>query len=154
MRTAADLPDWARGLGLTPHPEGGWYRETWRSAVTIPADVLPQGYPGDRVAGTAIYFLLLPDERSAWHTVRGAELWLHHRGSPVLLELGGDGMEPGATTGIVVGPDVSDGHQPQAVVPPGTWQRARPIGGEASLVSCLVLPGFDFADFALAPDAG
>ncbi|MGC4960215.1 cupin domain-containing protein [Gordonia sp. DT218] len=153
MSEAADLPDWARGLGLSPHPEGGWYRETWRSDVTIPADILPHGYPGDRAVGTAIYFLLLPDERSAWHTVRGAELWLYHRGSPVLLELGGDGSGPDAPAEVVVGADIAAGHLPQAVVPPGTWQRARPVGDEPSLVSCLVLPGFDFADFRLAPDA-
>lgn len=148
------LPVWARELGLVAHPEGGWYRETWRSAVTIPTDVLPPGYPGERAAATAIYFLLLPDEQSAWHTVRSAELWLYHRGSAVVLELGGDGDEPSASTQIHVGADVSAGQTPQAVVPPGTWQRARPLGDEAALVSCVVSPGFDFADFRLVdPDA-
>ncbi|MDL9944064.1 cupin domain-containing protein [Gordonia sp. ABSL11-1] len=145
------LPDWARGLGLNPHPEGGWFRETWRSADTIPVAVLPEGYPGDRVGGTAILFLLLPGEQSAWHTVRGAELWMHHRGSAVLLELGGDDDRPGVPDGVVVGPHVEVAQQPQTVVPPGVWQRARPVGDEPALVSCVVVPGFDFADFRLEP---
>ncbi|MXP20877.1 cupin domain-containing protein [Gordonia sp. HNM0687] len=148
------LPEWARDLGLVAHPEGGWYRETWRSPVRIPADVLPPGYSAERPVATAILFLLLPGEQSAWHTVRSAELWLYHRGSAVLLELGGDGDQPAAPTEIHVGADISAGQTPQAVVPPGVWQRARPLGDEPVLVSCVVSPGFDFADFRLAaPDA-
>lgn len=150
MSTAADLPAWAQGMGLTAHPEGGWYRETWRSDITVPADVLP-GYGASRAAGTAILFLLLPGEESAWHTVRGAEVWLHHRGAPVELDLGGDADTPTSTPQTVqVGPLVEAGQQPQALVPPGNWQRARCGGDEASLVSCIVVPGFDFADFRLA----
>lgn len=145
-----ELPDWARDLGLRRHPEGGWYAETYRSDVTIPKNALPHGYSSDRVAGTLIYFLLLPGERSAWHVVRGAELWLYHRGAPVLLELGGGGPQPGEPAPLVVGPDVANGQRPQGLVPPGTWQRARPLGDEPALVSCVVLPGFDFADFRLA----
>lgn len=145
---SAELPEWATGLGLVPHPEGGWFAETWRSEVTIPADVLP-GYDGDRAAGTAILFLLLPGEESAWHTVRGAELWLHHRGAPVELDLGGDGDAPNEVSTIVLGADLPAGQQPQGLVPPRHWQRARCAGTEASLVSCIVVPGFDFADFRL-----
>lgn len=151
MSTA--LPIWAQGLGLQPHPEGGWFSETWRSDVTIPQSVLPEGFSGERAAGTAILFLLLPGEQSAWHMVRGAELWLHHRGAPVALDLGGDGEHPGAISTVVVGSDLAAGQQPQALVPPGVWQRAAPSGAEASLVSCVVVPGFDFADFRL-DDAG
>ncbi len=151
------LPEWAQPLGLTPHPEGGWYAETWRSELTLPAASLP-GYDRDRAAGTAIYFVLLPGEESAWHTVRGAEMWLFHRGAPVELDLGGDGAVPLGvgptgiehTETIVVGPDIGAGHRPQALVPPGHWQRARAVGTEAALVSCIVVPGFDFADFRLA----
>lgn len=144
-----ELPDWARDLGLTPHPEGGWYRETWRSDLTLPAAALP-GYPASRSAGTAILFLLMPGQQSAWHTVRGAELWLYHRGSPVLLEIAGSGPEPGEITEYRVGPDFGAGDRPQVVVPPGHWQRARPAGSESSLVGCVVVPGFDFDDFTLA----
>lgn len=145
---AAALPDWASGLHLQSHPEGGWFAETWRSEVTLPAAMLP-GFGGDRAAGTAIYFLLLPGEESAWHTVRGAEMWLYHRGAPVILDLGGPGDQPSEPEPIVVGPDIDAGQRPQALVPPGHWQRARCSGGDASLVSCIVVPGFDFADFRL-----
>ncbi len=148
--SASGLPDWATGLGLQPHPEGGWFAETWRSTLTIPNSVLPEVYSGNRSAGTAIYFLLLAGEQSGWHTVRSAEIWLYHRGSPVALDLGGDGDVPGDPTTILVGPDLSAGHQPQVVVPPGRWQRARPAADEPALVSCIVVPGFDFEDFRLA----
>ncbi|MFT4043076.1 MAG: cupin domain-containing protein [Gordonia sp. (in: high G+C Gram-positive bacteria)] len=143
------LPRWASDLGFAAHPEGGWFRETWRSEITLPAHVLPAGYRGARAAGTAIYFLLLPGEESAWHTVRGSEIWLYHRGSPVELDLGGNGQRPLRTRTVVVGPDVGAGHEPQAIVAPGYWQRARPAGDEAALVSCIVVPGFDFDDFSL-----
>ena len=142
-----ELPDWARNLGLTPHPEGGWYRETWRSDLDIGQSALPLGYTGPRSAGTAILFLLLPGQQSAWHTVRSAELWLHHRGSPLLLEIGA--TRDDATTQLLGG-DIAAGEQPQFVVSPGHWQRARPRDAEPALVSCVVVPGFDFDDFALS----
>ncbi|WP_055475919.1 cupin domain-containing protein [Gordonia sp. HS-NH1] len=148
--SAAELPDWVRELDLQPHPEGGWYRQTWRSEVEIPRDALPAEYNGERAAGTAIYFVLMPGDESAWHTVRGAELWLHHRGAPVELDLGGGADAPGDPTTVLVGPDIESGQHPQALVPPGVWQRARPAGDEPSLVSCIVVPGFDFEDFRLA----
>lgn len=147
------LPEWAQSLDLTPHPEGGWYRETWRSDITVPRECLPDDFPGARAAGTAILFLLLPGQQSAWHTVRGTEIWLYHRGSPVQLDLGGDGSEPAAVSAHHLGPDIAAGQVPQLLVPPRHWQRARPIGTEPSLVSCVVAPGFDFADFRLAPDS-
>ncbi|MHC3003520.1 cupin domain-containing protein [Gordonia metallireducens] len=147
--SASELPDWAKSLDLQPHPEGGWFRETWRSEVGLPNAVLPAGYTGDRAAGTAIYFVLMPGQQSAWRTVRSSEIWLHHRGAPVQLDLGGDGEAPGDPTPIIVGPDIEAGQHPQALVPPGVWQRARPVGDEAALVSCVVVPGFDFADFRL-----
>ena len=150
----SELPDWAHQLDLQPHPEGGWFRETWRSDLVLPESVLaaatPGGYVGDRAAGTAILFLLPAGAESAWHTVRGAEIWLHHRGAPVELVLGGSGEAPVDETAIVLGPDVVGGQTPQHVVPPGVWQRARSLDDQASLVSCVVVPGFDFADFALA----
>ncbi|MDV3129873.1 cupin domain-containing protein [Mycobacterium sp. 21AC1] len=143
-----ELPDWARALDLSPHPEGGWYRETWRSELTVSQTALPAGYTGPRNAGTAILFLLMPGQQSAWHTVRSAELWFHHRGSPLLLE---SGPEQDSATTHVLGPDVAARQQPQLLVPPGHWQRARPRDDEPTLVSCVVVPGFDFADFALSP---
>jgi uncharacterized protein len=142
-----ELPDWARTLDLAPHPEGGWFRETWRSELTVGQSALPPDYAGPRSAGTAILFLLMPGQQSAWHTVRSAELWLHHRGSPLLLEVGPE--QDGATTHLL-GSDVGAGESPQLLVPPGHWQRAQPRDDEPVLVSCVVVPGFDFADFALA----
>lgn len=141
-----ELPEWVRRLDLAPHPEGGWFRETWRSDITLDQSALPPAYPGPRSAGTAILFVLMPGQQSAWHTVRSAELWLHHRGSPLILECGPD-IDHATTT--VLGSDVSAGEQPQFLVPPGYWQRARPRDREPALVSCIVVPGFDFADFAL-----
>ena len=88
----SDLPDWARRLDFSPHPEGGWFRETWRSELTIPQSALPPDYAGSRNAGTAILFLLMPGQQSAWHTVRSAELWLYHsRRAPAA----GDRPDPG-----------------------------------------------------------
>ena len=156
-----ELPSWAQSLNLAPHPEGGWFRETWRSELTVAESALPPDYAGARSAGTAILFLLMPDQQSAWHTVRSAELWLHHRGSPLLLEIGRDGRggqgssreQDGATTHLL-GSDLDAGEHPQVLVPPGYWQRARPRDDEPTLVSCVVVPGFDFADFALAGPTG
>jgi uncharacterized protein len=138
-------PPLAARLDLAPHPEGGWYRETWRSPVTFS----PDGYAGPRSAATAIYFLLHPGERSRWHVVRSDELWLWHRGGPLDLRLGGQGDEPGEESPVMLGPDLDAGHRPQALVPGGVWQRAVPAKGEPVLVSCVVAPGFDFADFRL-----
>lgn len=142
-----ELPGWAQRLDLAPHPEGGWFRETWRSDVTIGPSSLPPEYQGPRSAGTAILFLLMPGQRSAWHTVRSAELWLYHRGSPLLLEVG---REQADATTLLLGSDIDAGERPQLLVPPGHWQRACPRDDEPTLVSCIVVPGFDFADFALA----
>ncbi|MGK8521769.1 cupin domain-containing protein [Nocardia asteroides] len=130
-------PPLAVALDLAPHPEGGWYRETWRS----PVEFTPEGYPGSRAAATAIHFLLLPGERSAPHTVRSDELWLWQRGGPLELEIGGEL--------VILGPDVAGGQLLQAVVPGGASQSARPAGADYVLVSCVVAPGFDFADFRL-----
>jgi len=132
-----DRPDLARALDLQSHPEGGWYRETWRS----PVEFTPDGYDGPRASATAIHFLLLPGEQSAPHTVRSDEIWLWHRGGPLLLNIGGEE--------ITLGPDVEHGHLLQAVVPGGVSQSARPATDEYVLVSCIVAPGFDFADFRL-----
>ena len=141
-------PPVAEALDLLPHPEGGWFRETWRTAARFE----PPGYGGPRSAATGIYFLLGPGEESVWHAVRGDEVWLWHRGGPLILELGGTGAAPAERPEtIVLGPDVENGQVPQALVPGGTWQAARPATAEPVLVSCVVSPGFDFADFRALP---
>lgn len=142
-----DRPRLAELLDLRPHPEGGWFRETFRSGVTF----WPRGYQGRRSAATAIYFLLCPGEESAWHVVRSDELWLWHAGGPLTLRLGGSGAGPAGPMTITLGGNVAGGEQPQAVVPGGTWQSAVPAGSAPALVSCVVTPGFDFADFRLEP---
>ncbi|MGH7881690.1 MAG: cupin domain-containing protein [Candidatus Dormibacteraceae bacterium] len=139
-------PNTAELLDLAPHPEGGWYRETWRSDVVVH----PPNYPGKRPTGTAIYFLLGPGEVSRWHVVRSAELWLWHQGGPLELKLGGSGEHPSAElTIITLGTDIADGQRPQGLIPPGVWQAARPTTNQEVLVSCVVSPGFDFADFRM-----
>ncbi|MGK5551395.1 cupin domain-containing protein [Actinomadura kijaniata] len=138
-----EQPATARALDLLPHPEGGWFRETWRTGRAF----TPDGYPGERSSATGIYFLLPPGEESIWHVVRSDEVWLWHRGGPLSLVLGGDGERPGEATTVTVGPDVEHGQVPQALVPAGVWQSARPAGDREVLVSCVVSPGFDFADF-------
>jgi predicted cupin superfamily sugar epimerase len=139
-------PQLAELLDLEPHPEGGWYRQTWRSTVSL----APPGYDGERASATAIYFLLNPGEASRWHRVASDELWLWHAGGPVTLTLGGSGAAPGDPVDQVLGPAVATGERPQLVVPGGTWQSAAPAGTEAALVTCVVSPGFEFADFELA----
>lgn len=129
-------------LGLQPHPEGGWYRETWRAEAS----------DGDRAGGTAIHFLLEAGQRSHWHKVDAAEIWLFHSGDPLRLSLAES--EAGPVRSVVLGSQVLSGHDVQHVVQPGEWQAAEPapVGPAGySLVSCVVVPGFDFAGFTLAP---
>jgi predicted cupin superfamily sugar epimerase len=125
-------------LGMQAHPEGGWYRETWRHEATVPTAY------GDRSLATCVSFLLLPGEESAWHRVRSAELWLWQGGGPVLLTLGGTDDAPMSDFSCELG---SGG---QYLVPANEWQTARPAGDRPTLVACVVAPGFDFADFSLA----
>ena len=131
--TAADV---IALLDLKPHPEGGHYRETFRDPVTVDG----------RSVGTAIYFLLAAGERSHWHRVDAAEIWHFHAGAPLSLQTS-DGVTIDTVT---LGSDLSLGHRPQGVVPPGVWQSASTLG-DWTLVGCTVSPGFDFAGFELAP---
>jgi len=141
-------PRTAELLALVPHPEGGWYRETWRAG---PASH-PMGYPGPRAAATGIYFLLAPGEESRWHRVRSDEIWLWHAGGPLTMLDGGDGDRPSDRPEITtVGSDLVAGQVPQHVIPGGHWQAARPVSDAEVLVTCVVAPGFDFADFTLLP---
>lgn len=121
-------------LGLLPHPEGGWYRQTW---------VGPDRE--GRASGTAILFLLKAGERSHWHRVDADEIWIFNAGAPLVLSLGAD-----VAREVVLGPDVLAGQAVQALVPAGQWQAARSLG-DWTLVSCTVSPGFRFEGFELAP---
>ncbi|MFZ5703765.1 MAG: cupin domain-containing protein [Pseudomonadota bacterium] len=141
MRLPAD--DEARriveALELAPHPEGGWYRETWREGG---GDAPARGH------ATAIYFLLEAGQRSHWHRVDAAELWMFHAGHALDLLIAPDAAGPTET--LRIGPDIAAGERPQGIVPKGAWQAARASRGWA-LVGCIVAPGFDFAGFELAP---
>lgn len=137
MPTPLDPAAAIEALGLEPHPEGGWFAETWRDA---PAD-------GSRGTGTAIYFLLEADQASHWHTVDAVEVWHHHAGAPLDLLVAPSDDGPVHTQRL--GPDLAAGERPQGRVPAGAWQAARPVGG-AVLVSCTVSPAFSFAGFRLA----
>ena len=124
-------------LGLHPHPEGGWYRQTW---------VGPDLHIGTdtRASGTAILFLLKEGERSHWHHVDADEIWIWNAGAPLMLSLGET-----VARDIRMGPDVLGDDQAQALVPAGHWQAARSLGAW-SLVTCTVSPGFRFEGFDLA----
>lgn len=131
-------------LELSPHPEGGWYRETWRA---------PDRGDG-RAGGTAIIFLLKAGERSHWHTVDAEELWLWQAGDPLTLRLAASSESPAET--ITLGSDAGARQALQGLVPTGQWQSAQALAPGAgthgyTLVSCVVVPGFDFAGFTLAP---
>jgi uncharacterized protein len=123
-------------LNLAPHPEGGWYRETWRAPTM----------EGERGAASSILFLLEAGQRSHWHRVDAAELWLHHAGGALTLS-----TATGAQiTELRLGPDFADGEALQGVVEAGQWQAAQALDRWV-LVACVVAPAFDFAGFELAP---
>jgi len=125
-------------FGLMPHPEGGWYRETWRA----------QAAPGERAAGTAILYLLERGQRSHWHRIDASEIWLHQSGGPLILHMWSDG--PVRTHRL--GGRLLEGDAPQAVVPPDVWQAAElPPEADWALVACVVAPGFTFETFEMAP---
>lgn len=124
-------------LDLKPHPEGGHYRETYRD---------PRLFIG-RAASTAIYFLLARGERSHWHRVDAAETWHYYAGAPLRLDVCPDEISP--VEQITLGPGLSNGERPQAVVPAHAWQAASSLG-DWTLVGCTVAPGFEFSGFELA----
>ena len=126
-------------LALSPHPEGGHYRETFRDQ---PAD-------GGAARGvvSVIYYLLRRGERSAWHRIDAIEIWHHYAGAPLRLALSADGR---SERSVLLGSDLAAGALPHAVVPAGLWQAAESLGAW-SLVGCTVAPAFDFAGFELAP---
>ena len=133
-------------LGLEPLPgEGGFYRETYRSELTLDKAVLGGGYSGKRPAATAIYYMLTPDTVSALHRLPGDEIYHFYLGDPVeMLQLKSDG------TGkiVTIGTRIIEGMHPQIVVPGGVWQGSRLApGGKFALLGTTMAPGFEFADY-------
>jgi predicted cupin superfamily sugar epimerase len=134
-------------LDLKPHPEGGFFRETYRSVGSIHQDSLDPAYQGARNYSTCIYFLLTSEVFSAFHRIRQDEIWHFYEGSPIDLHVI---AEDGSYSKTVIGRDIAQGQVPQFVVPGGSWFAATVIQPEAySLLGCTVAPGFDFLDFEL-----
>jgi predicted cupin superfamily sugar epimerase len=132
----------AQALGLSPHPEGGWFRETFRSPEQIRADALPARFGGDRALVTSILYLLGDGERSCFHRLHADEVWSHHEGGALLVHL----LQHDGLRTLTVGPGT-----PQQVVPHGTWFAAElAAGADYGLAGCAVAPGFEYADFELA----
>ncbi len=134
-------------LHLRPHPEGGYYRETYRSSESVAQGALPGRYNGSRTFGTAVYYLLTAETCSAIHRVQTDEVWHFYCGDSVeLLQL----MPDGSGTLTTLGTDIERGMHPQAIVLQGIWQGARLAqGGKYALLGTTVAPGFEFTDFQL-----
>ncbi|RZT00322.1 cupin domain-containing protein [Aquimarina brevivitae] len=148
MKTQDRIDELTTGLGLLPHPEGGFYKETHRSPIKIKKKNLPDTFSGDRNCSTAIYFLLTSDNFSAFHRIQQDEVWHYYEGSPLDVHVID---KEGAYTKYEVGLDLRNGAVPQLVVPAGVWF-ASSVRNEDdySFVGCTVSPGFDFDDFELA----
>jgi uncharacterized protein len=142
---------WIETLRLEPHPEGGYFRQTYRSDVMIGRDALPPGFGGARATSTAIYFLLEGENFSAFHRLRSDEVWHFYAGSPLAVEV----IEPaGRCSTIWMGDDPDAGQVFQAVVPAGCWFASHVADWKGwALVGCTVAPGFDFEDFEMAKRA-
>lgn len=123
-------------LALAPHPEGGWYNETFCDPATSEG----------RSRSTAIYYLLKRGEMSAWHQVDAVEVWHHYAGAPIELRLA---ASPETARRLVLGTNLAAGERPQIVAPQGCWQSARSLG-DWTLVGCTVAPGFEYIGFRLA----
>lgn len=141
MTTAEDI---IAALNLSPHPEGGFFRETYRDSIHADA--------AGRAASTCIYYVLRAGERSRWHTVDATEIWHFYAGAPLCLRLE---TAPDCFEEQILGQNLAVGERPQIIVPPGAWQSATPRPADQTawtLVGCTVAPGFTFDKFYLATD--
>lgn len=137
-----------RHFMMLPHPEGGWYKENYRSNEIFPATALPERFDGNREFSTAIYFLLEKGNFSSFHRIKSDECWHFYAGGPLEIFII---REDGKMEKILLGNDISKGHHFQYVVPANCWFGSKPAAGtEFSFVGCTVSPGFDFKDFELA----
>ncbi len=141
------LSYWVTHLDMLPHPEGGYYKEVYRSAESIPEGALPARFQGNRSFATGIYFMITSENFSAFHRLQADELWHHYAGDAVRISL----ISPdGRYSELRVGNDPEKGEAFQVVVPAGYWFAAEvATEGSYSLVGCTVAPGFDFADFEM-----
>jgi predicted cupin superfamily sugar epimerase len=151
MSMAQTISFWINRLGLAPHPEGGYFREVYRSPELIPKESLPARFGGPRSFATSIYFLLPGDQVSALHRIQSDETWHFYTGAPLRVAVIEEG---GAASEIHLGPSPEEGQSFQAVVPAGAWFGAYLDNPSAfALVGCTVAPGFDFNDFELGSRA-
>ncbi|MAL79397.1 MAG: cupin [Sneathiella sp.] len=141
MPARYSAPDIIAALGMSPHPEGGHFVETFRDDLTQPGQT--------RSLSTAIYYLLQAGERSHWHRVDAVEIWHYHAGAPLSLAIAADDTAEGEEN--TLGPDILAGARPQIIVPRGSWQSACTLG-DWTLVGCTVAPGFEFSGFEMAPE--
>lgn len=135
-------------LGLQPHPEGGFYKEVYRSADTVEASCLPKGFHGRRSFSTSIYYLLEKNDFSAFHRIKSDEIWHYHAGGNLLIHsIDLDGKYQCK----ILGASISEGATFQVMVPAGHWFASEPAAHtDFILAGCTVSPGFDFKDFELA----
>ena len=146
--TAQTARYWIDKLQLAPHPEGGYYRQTYRSELSIAREALPPAFTGPRAASTAIYFLIEGENFSAFHRLHSDELWHFYAGSPLLVHVID---AAGAYSKIFLGCNPDVGQVLQTVVPAGSWFGSHVADWKSwALVGCTVAPGFDFCDFELA----
>jgi len=138
---------WIEKLELERHPEGGYFRQTYKAALVVPKSALPAGFAGARAASTAIYFLLEGENFSAFHRLRSDEVWHFYAGDPLVVQV----IEPeGKCSSILLGRDPEAGQVLQAVVPAGCWFASHVADWNSfAVVGCTVAPGFDFADFEM-----
>lgn len=138
---------WIEKLQLNPHPEGGYFRQTYRADMVIAQDALPVGFAGARAASTAIYFLLEGENFSAFHRLRSDEVWHFYVGAPLIVH--GISRE-GSYSSFLLGQDLDAGQVLQAVVPAGCWFASHLAARKSfAVVGCTVAPGFDFEDFEM-----
>jgi hypothetical protein len=146
-----DANYWIQKLALEPHPEGGFYRQTYKAALVLPREALPPQFSGPRAVSTAIYFLLEGKNFSAFHRLRSDELWHFYVGGALVVHVID---EQGRYSEIQLGTDPDAGQVLQAVVKAGCWFASRLRDSNSyALVGCTVAPGFDFEDFELAKRA-
>ena len=150
--TNRDAQYWVEKLQLAAHPEGGYYRRTYRAELMIDRAALPAAFTGARAVSTAIYFLLQGKNFSAFHRLRSDEVWHFYAGDPLIVH----GIEPeGKYFSILLGRDLEAGEVLQGVVPAGCWFASHVADWNSfAVVGCTVAPGFDFADFELAKRGG
>lgn len=146
--TAVTTQQIIRHLQLTPHPEGGFYKEVYRSSGSITATALPSSFNGDRNFSTSIYYLLERGDYSAFHRIKSDEGWHFYAGGSLLIHCL---SEENGYACLQLGSNLEKGERFQLVVPAGVWFASEPAPGTAfTLAGCTVAPGFDFRDFEMA----